>query len=457
MGLTDQYIPDVQMQAGIGVVGNGDLVVVVLDPTYTWSPTDATLADVAAHEVAGAGYVRATMTATVAVVGGVWRAVQDSTPSFDLTGSARGGVMIARLGVDDASSPLVRWSPDPGDPTPMYEPFWPDGFLEVAFPAEPGPGGGGGAPWVQVPPVLVPLADPPIIDLTGLTIRQGSVPVVLPAGSPPDALWRLHMPPVEADHGLITLAVSTDGDDGAPVRIEGGGDCALKMAGSGIVYMTLQPATIMDVRLWLLASSPGQYDDAAPASYHEGGGGGGVTAVAAGDGITVDPADPAAPVVAVDSTVVRTTDGRLTDARPPTTHTHTAAQISDATTAGRSILTAADLAAVRTLLYPGVGQVRTASVSGAVTVDATVAEVHRLTLTGPVTLTLTPGATVASVTIVAIQDATGGRTITWPAGLRWTGGTAPAQTTTPGGRDRWMLATESGGTSWDVVAARDLR
>lgn len=40
-------------------------------------------------------------------------------------------------------------------------------------------------------------------------------------------------------------------------------------------------------------------------------------------------------------------DSRLSDARTPTAHTHTASQISDSTTVGRSILTAVDAAAVR--------------------------------------------------------------------------------------------------------------
>lgn len=48
--------------------------------------------------------------------------------------------------------------------------------------------------------------------------------------------------------------------------------------------------------------------------------------------------------------VVRADDSRLSDARTPTTHTHTASQISDSTAAGRTLLTAADAAAQRTAL-----------------------------------------------------------------------------------------------------------
>lgn len=48
--------------------------------------------------------------------------------------------------------------------------------------------------------------------------------------------------------------------------------------------------------------------------------------------------------------VVLGADGRLTDARTPTAHTHTAGQISDATSAGRALLTAADASAIRSLI-----------------------------------------------------------------------------------------------------------
>jgi hypothetical protein len=51
----------------------------------------------------------------------------------------------------------------------------------------------------------------------------------------------------------------------------------------------------------------------------------------------------------------------LSDARTPTAHTHPAAQISDSTAAGRSILTAADAAAQRTALGLGSAAVRAAT------------------------------------------------------------------------------------------------
>lgn len=49
-------------------------------------------------------------------------------------------------------------------------------------------------------------------------------------------------------------------------------------------------------------------------------------------------------------TAAQGNDPRLSDARPPTAHTHPASAISDSTTAGRALLTAADAAAQRTAL-----------------------------------------------------------------------------------------------------------
>lgn len=48
-------------------------------------------------------------------------------------------------------------------------------------------------------------------------------------------------------------------------------------------------------------------------------------------------------------------DSRLSDARTPTAHTHTAAQISDSTTTGRALITAADAATARSAIGAGTG------------------------------------------------------------------------------------------------------
>lgn len=52
-------------------------------------------------------------------------------------------------------------------------------------------------------------------------------------------------------------------------------------------------------------------------------------------------------------TAAQGNDARLSDARTPLTHTHTASQISDSTTVGRSVVTAVDAAAARTAIGAG--------------------------------------------------------------------------------------------------------
>lgn len=67
-------------------------------------------------------------------------------------------------------------------------------------------------------------------------------------------------------------------------------------------------------------------------------------------GITGKPATFAPVIGSTSTTAVAGNDPRLTDARTPTTHTHTASQISDATAFGRSLLAMADAAATRTAI-----------------------------------------------------------------------------------------------------------
>lgn len=49
-----------------------------------------------------------------------------------------------------------------------------------------------------------------------------------------------------------------------------------------------------------------------------------------------------------------------------------------------------------------------------------------------------------TINITLIQDATGGRTVTWPAGIKWQGGTAPTQTTTASKADVYTLKRVNG-------------
>ncbi|OJF83538.1 hypothetical protein [Nocardia seriolae] len=67
-------------------------------------------------------------------------------------------------------------------------------------------------------------------------------------------------------------------------------------------------------------------------------------------GVTGKPSTFPPIIGSTSTTAVAGDDSRLSDARTPTAHTHTSAQISDATTVGRSLLTATDATAARTTL-----------------------------------------------------------------------------------------------------------
>lgn len=78
---------------------------------------------------------------------------------------------------------------------------------------------------------------------------------------------------------------------------------------------------------------------------------------------------------------------------------------------------------------------------------------HRLVLDANCTITFS-GATAgvaAAVEVEVIQDATGSRTITWPASVKWPNGQAQPITATANGRDRLRFVTRDGGTTIDGI------
>jgi len=67
---------------------------------------------------------------------------------------------------------------------------------------------------------------------------------------------------------------------------------------------------------------------------------------------------------------------------------------------------------------------------GTTTIDWTKGNKAKFTFgAGNETLEFTNPPGSCSLTLVVIQDGTGGRTITWPAGIKWVGGNAPTLTT----------------------------
>jgi hypothetical protein len=88
--------------------------------------------------------------------------------------------------------------------------------------------------------------------------------------------------------------------------------------------------------------------------------------------------------------------------------------------------------------------------TGATTLDLSSGNFFNLTLTGNVTFTYSnvPVGRMVSFTIAAKQDATGGRTITWPTGTKWAGGVVPPATTSANALDIWSVMTYDGGTNY---------
>lgn len=87
--------------------------------------------------------------------------------------------------------------------------------------------------------------------------------------------------------------------------------------------------------------------------------------------------------------------------------------------------------------------------SGAVTWDVQAHPVAVLTLNANVTsFTISNAEPGATYELTVIQDGTGSRTLSWPAALLWTGGTALAVTSTANAADLFMLsARDNGGTT----------
>lgn len=93
----------------------------------------------------------------------------------------------------------------------------------------------------------------------------------------------------------------------------------------------------------------------------------------------------------------------------------------------------------------------------ATTVNLVDGNTQTLTLTQDTVLTLT-GATAntsCTISLYVVQDATGGWDITWPASVKWAGGSAPTLTATANARDLVVLETLDGGSSWYGTAALD--
>ena len=98
-------------------------------------------------------------------------------------------------------------------------------------------------------------------------------------------------------------------------------------------------------------------------------------------------------------------------------------------------------------------EVSNAAVTGTFTLDFSTANFFDLTLTGNTTISpsgVPANIRMVSATLVAKQDATGGRTITWPTGTKYAGAVSPPATTTANAVDIWSIMTYDAGNTYIV-------
>ena len=72
------------------------------------------------------------------------------------------------------------------------------------------------------------------------------------------------------------------------------------------------------------------------------------------------------------------------------------------------------------------------------------------TLTGNCTFTFNVGTLTGAIafTLFLTNDATAGRSITWPTSVKWQDAITPTRTTTANQTDIWTFVTTNGGTNW---------
>ena len=88
----------------------------------------------------------------------------------------------------------------------------------------------------------------------------------------------------------------------------------------------------------------------------------------------------------------------------------------------------------------------TANTTTAYTINIANGTVQKLTLTGNCTYTFPTATAGQSFLLYQLQDATGGRTVTWPAAVKWPSGTSPTLTSTASKAD--VFAFTADGTNW---------
>ena len=87
-----------------------------------------------------------------------------------------------------------------------------------------------------------------------------------------------------------------------------------------------------------------------------------------------------------------------------------------------------NLLGLKTLVFNGL--VVTAASGATPAINWGLGAKQKMTLTANATPTFTAPSGVANLLLMLVQDATGSRTVTWPASVKWVGAAAPTLTTT---------------------------
>lgn len=87
--------------------------------------------------------------------------------------------------------------------------------------------------------------------------------------------------------------------------------------------------------------------------------------------------------------------------------------------------------------------------AGTATLTFNTSNIHSITMpAGNITIAFSNDSVGQIITIDIIQDATGSRTVTWPAGIKWAGGVAPTLTTTASKIDSLMIRVVTAGSAY---------